>query len=424
MTTTAEAGSALAVQIPEGEMRLPARTKTSLIDLEGMSLQEAFTWIEKLCQSNSINANYRGKPIDAILAADRGMRLGFSFLDSLDAFAIINGRATIWGDFMLGVVYKSGLLVGFKEVKIGQPGTDSEGWRCTVRRRGFEDPVTNEFTMGDAKVAKLYGKEGPWTNFGPSRMCKWRARSWSLRDQFADVLKGLVLPDEVPEIDTEIRTQIAQATSRGDAILGILDERRALPAGAPESNGAAAADAAKDVEKLLDALAAQDPDFSKMRAQIIRDFVNGEAAERKVAPSELSAIEKSTSAGRLTRDNVRDVLRAVRTKGMTTAHEDLGDEIPASASAAQASTGPDELADHARAAIEGVHLAPHENGLIDLAAMSDEQLDKYVFDHAAQLGIEPKVASRTIAVFGEDNRVTQKTAPRILEELKKKGAAA
>lgn len=419
----ADRSEQLAVKIPEGEMKLPSRHRESLIDFEGMTLPQVFGWVEKFCQSNSVNANYRGKPVDAVLAADRGMRLGFSFLDSLDAFAIINGRATIWGDYMLGIVYRSGLLVGFEEKKIGTPGSDSEGWSCTVRRRGFPGAVSNEFTIGDAKVAKLLDKEGPWQTYGRSRMTKWRARSWSLRDLFADVLKGLVLPDEVPEVQaTELRTQIADAPSRGDAAVKMLDTVRPAIAGEQEAPGGG-------VEELLDQLARNDPDFKAMGGQAIRDFVNMESLERKVPESERSAIEKATPEGRLTRDNIVAVVRGIRARGFAPSTPAAPtDEIPAdpSSSAAQPPPQPPPQPPAPPASAEPAKAVEGEyESAADLAKMTPEQLEQHCRDYGKRKELGPNEITRVLKVYGDDGRVpNEEVARRVLARIDKVAGAA
>tara|TARA_R110002020_G_scaffold37892_1_gene114463 strand:- start:30 stop:494 length:465 start_codon:yes stop_codon:yes gene_type:complete len=50
-----------------------------------------------------------------------------------------------------------------------------------------------------AKKAKLWGKPGPWTQY-PARMLQVRARAMALRDQFADVLSGIHIGEEVRDI--------------------------------------------------------------------------------------------------------------------------------------------------------------------------------------------------------------------------------
>src|SRR5208337_216254 len=51
-------------------------------------------------------------------------------------------------------------------------------------------------SIADAKLAGLWNKEGPWRTY-PKRMLKMRARGFTLRDGFADKLKGLKSVEEL-----------------------------------------------------------------------------------------------------------------------------------------------------------------------------------------------------------------------------------
>ncbi|MNR13270.1 hypothetical protein D3C85_1296650 [compost metagenome] len=78
---------------------------------------------------------------------------------------------------------------------------DGETATCRVKRRGEEEQVRT-FSMTDAKLAGLLGKQGPWTQY-PKRMRQMRARSFALRDVFPDVLKGMPVAEEVMDTPTE-----------------------------------------------------------------------------------------------------------------------------------------------------------------------------------------------------------------------------
>ena len=96
---------------------------------------------------------------------------------------------------MLALVQSSPLCEDFEEGFDDKSGT---AW-CRVKRVGRKDRIS-EFSMDDAKQAKLLGKQGPWSMY-PKRMCQMRARSWALRDEFADVLKGMSKMRLADEID-------------------------------------------------------------------------------------------------------------------------------------------------------------------------------------------------------------------------------
>lgn len=118
-----------------------------------------------------------------------GAEVGFAPMQALQSIAVINGNPSIWGDGALALVQASGLLESIEETDDGNEAT------CCVVRKGWA-PIVRTFSMEDAKKAKLAGKAGPWTDY-PKRMRQMRARSWALRDGFADVLKGLHIAEEV-----------------------------------------------------------------------------------------------------------------------------------------------------------------------------------------------------------------------------------
>src|SRR5260370_1118788 len=67
-----------------------------------------------------------------------------------------------------------------------------------MRRRRRPTAIQNRFSIAMAEQAQLTRKEGPWQSY-PQRMLKMRARSWTIRDGFADVLRGLHIREEVDD---------------------------------------------------------------------------------------------------------------------------------------------------------------------------------------------------------------------------------
>ena len=64
------------------------------------------------------------------------------------------------------------------------------------------DLVTATFSVADAKRAQLWGKQGPWTQY-PQRMLAMRARSFCLRNLYADILRGMRSAEELADIPAE-----------------------------------------------------------------------------------------------------------------------------------------------------------------------------------------------------------------------------
>ena len=177
------------------------------------SLEDAFRFANAVAASGFAPRGME-KPEAILVAIQLGAELGLTPMSALQNIAVINGRPAIYGDAALALVRSSGLLEVFREEEIGEAGKDTQGVKITAKRKGF-DEASETFTVADAKLAKLWGKAGPWSDY-PKRMLKFRARGFILRDLFGDVLKGLRTMEEVRDTPAEINvTPLAEKVSRG-----------------------------------------------------------------------------------------------------------------------------------------------------------------------------------------------------------------
>jgi len=160
-------------------------------------------------------------PEAILIAVQMGAEVGLSPMSALQNIAVINGRPSIWGDAMLGLVRGTGELETFEEWLEGKSGrlkrkpstlADDIVAVCKLKRRGYPE-VESTFSVADAKQAKLVGKPGPWSDY-PVRMLQMRARSFALRDQFGDVLRGIRSAEEMigtAELDVTPRAPVFQS---------------------------------------------------------------------------------------------------------------------------------------------------------------------------------------------------------------------
>ena len=130
------------------------------------------------------------KVMVAIMA---GAELGLPPFQSLQSFAVVNGRPTLWGDGLLAIVLREGVRV--TETIEGE-GDDMIATCSVVRPNGVETVRT--FSAADAKAAGLLGKDGPWKQYR-RRMMAMRARSWAIRDGCADMTRGIQVREEVDD---------------------------------------------------------------------------------------------------------------------------------------------------------------------------------------------------------------------------------
>jgi len=145
-----------------------------------------------------------------------GLELGLRPMAALQSIAIVNGMPALYGDGLVALVRGSGLL----EDMIETCEHDKDGPTiavCQVKRRDQATWIGHSFTRPEAQRAGLWKKQGPWTQY-PQRMMQMRARSWALRDAFADVLRGIRSAEELLDVTAagSVTTEPPPEPRRGD----------------------------------------------------------------------------------------------------------------------------------------------------------------------------------------------------------------
>ena len=159
------------------------------------SLTEAMEFAGILAKSTIVPKEFLGNPGNILVAIQWGLELGLQPLQAMQNIAVINGRPALWGDAVIALVRGSTLCEYVYEEDDGHVAT------CRVKRRG-ENEQSRTFSMDDAKIAGLMGKQGPWTQH-PKRMRQMRARAFALRDVFPDVLRGMPVAEELQDMAKE-----------------------------------------------------------------------------------------------------------------------------------------------------------------------------------------------------------------------------
>lgn len=167
---------------------------SSLLSIQ--NLTHVLEICERLSKTDMIPKQYKGKPDDILVCMEYGRSIGLGSLQSLQSICVINGVPTVWGDALLAIAQQHPTYEWIKENALIKDGQVA-GYDCTIKRKNHE-PSVARFTVEDAKVAKLWGKVGPWTQY-PKRMLMWRARSFAIRNVFADALRGVKDRDEVQD---------------------------------------------------------------------------------------------------------------------------------------------------------------------------------------------------------------------------------
>lgn len=175
------------------------------------TLGEAKEMATLIANSELCPKAYRGKPADCIVAYDYGAALGFSWMQSLRSVAVVNGTPSIFGDAVPALILGSGQCERFHETFEGKRYEDDFKAVCIIKRKGLPDETRREFTVAQAKTAKLWQKRGasggdtPWITY-PDRMLQMRARAFAARDAFPDKLSGLAVYEEAMDYPDAIDT--------------------------------------------------------------------------------------------------------------------------------------------------------------------------------------------------------------------------
>ena len=161
------------------------------------NITEAMQISEMLASSTVIPKDYVGKPANVFVAINAGMSMGLSPFQAMQNITVINGKPSVWGDAMLGMVRSSPKCLGVQETVTGEG--DQRTATCTATRKNgdTEEKIERSFSWFQAKKAGLTGR-GPWTAY-PDRMLQMRARGFCLRDGFPDVLGGVITAEEAQD---------------------------------------------------------------------------------------------------------------------------------------------------------------------------------------------------------------------------------
>lgn len=181
--------------------------------IEIATTADLMRFAEMVAASELAPPAYRGKPANVFVAVEMGREIGLSPMHALQSIAVINGRPSVYGDALLAIIRSRDVVESHDERYEGTPFEDDFRAIVTTKRRG-QAPHTQEFSVGDAKQAKLWRKAGPWTDY-PKRMLLWRARSWAIRDVYGDVLAGLHVAEEAIDIPPSPVATVVETPARG-----------------------------------------------------------------------------------------------------------------------------------------------------------------------------------------------------------------
>ena len=183
---------------------------TNLPTLAPKSMGEAIEFSKMISSSGMVPAAYKNKPQDILVAIQWGYEVGLQPMQALQNIAVINGKPSVYGDAAIALVKADPRCRGVKETIEGEG--EKMVARCVVRRAYGEEIEETEatFSVDDAKRAKLWGKQGPWSQY-PKRMLAMRARGFAIRDAFPDAMKGMITAEEAQDYPTKAPRDVTPA---------------------------------------------------------------------------------------------------------------------------------------------------------------------------------------------------------------------
>lgn len=200
------------------------------------NLEEALKVCNLLAKSDMVPKDYKGKPENILVAINMGLEVGLKPLQALQNIAVINGKPAMWGDAVVAIVRGSGTCEYLHEIWDEKTQTAI----CRGRRKGETEDIVRSFSFADAEKAGLIARSkdkgygpGTWLTY-PKRMAGWRAKSWVLRDGWADHLKGISIREEVEDIPTEPKETVALEDPKPLAIEHVVETQTVQPQPEPK----------------------------------------------------------------------------------------------------------------------------------------------------------------------------------------------
>lgn len=182
----------MTAQVPAVREKPPILAGGQVAALIPQSLDEAFR-VANAIAASGLAPKGMDKPEQVLVAIMAGAELGFAPFQSMQSFAVINGKPSIWGDAIPALLWSR----GFDIDEWFDDDDNATKAFCKITRPSGK-VIERSFSIADARKASLVGKQGPWQT-NQKRMLQMRARAFCARDGAADILRGMPVYEEVQD---------------------------------------------------------------------------------------------------------------------------------------------------------------------------------------------------------------------------------
>jgi len=157
------------------------------------TMEEMMRLAKAIAGSSIIPSAYRNKPGDIVVCVMTGRELGLDFMQSLRGMHVINGKAILSAQAMVGLCQRHSVCKYFVLVE----STNKKATYST-HRVGDPSPTTYSYTIEMASKAQL--TKGPTWQRHPDAMLRARAQSALARTVYSDLMMGIYEHGEGEEI--------------------------------------------------------------------------------------------------------------------------------------------------------------------------------------------------------------------------------
>lgn len=165
--------------------------------IEIQTLEQLWWMANRIAQSGMMPKGCQNVS-SLVVRAQYGMSVGLGFMQSIQAVADINGRPSVWGKHVKGLIMASGKCESWKEEIVGSdPFKDDYTVRITSSRKDIKDEAVVEFSTAHARRAGLMDKD-LYKKY-PEDMIRHKAVARMADRLYPDVLAGLSVAEDIQD---------------------------------------------------------------------------------------------------------------------------------------------------------------------------------------------------------------------------------